>query len=135
MLMLQKNHTFWLCFCWYISVFVQGFVTAVNNLRTFVPAIYDCTYAVPKSEASPTLLRIFKGISCSVSQLKTLTKAKWEEIHNAVSVIQLLLFLYYDSIILFIHSNLNMLYSHEYEWFCCNFCMLYTTLFLCDELN
>lgn len=46
----------------------KGFVTAVNNLRTFVPAIYDCTYAVPKSEASPTLLRIFKGISSSVSQ-------------------------------------------------------------------
>ncbi|BAT91823.1 hypothetical protein LR48_Vigan05g193700 [Vigna angularis] len=44
----------------------KGFVTAVNNLRTFVPAIYDCTYAVPKSEASPTLLRIFKGFSCSV---------------------------------------------------------------------
>ncbi|QCE09181.1 lysophosphatidic acid acyltransferase/ lysophosphatidylinositol acyltransferase [Vigna unguiculata] len=44
----------------------KGFVTAVSNLRKFVPAIYDCTYAVPKSEASPTLLRIFKGISCSV---------------------------------------------------------------------
>ncbi|KAK7335799.1 hypothetical protein VNO80_27853 [Phaseolus coccineus] len=44
----------------------KGFVTAVNNLRTFVPAIYNCTYAVPKSEASPTLLRIFKGISSSV---------------------------------------------------------------------
>ncbi|XP_020223122.1 1-acyl-sn-glycerol-3-phosphate acyltransferase 3 isoform X2 [Cajanus cajan] len=44
----------------------KGFVTAVANLRGFVPAIYDCTYAVPKSEASPTLLRIFKGMSSSV---------------------------------------------------------------------
>ncbi|CAJ1955636.1 unnamed protein product [Sphenostylis stenocarpa] len=44
----------------------KGFVTAVDNLRTFIPAIYDCTYAVPKTETSPTLLRIFKGISCTV---------------------------------------------------------------------
>lgn len=56
----------------------KGFVSAVNNLRTFVPAIYDCTYAVPKSEASPTLLRIFKGISCTVKvQIK---RHKMEEV-------------------------------------------------------
>ncbi|TKY48374.1 1-acyl-sn-glycerol-3-phosphate acyltransferase 2 [Spatholobus suberectus] len=56
----------------------KGFVTAVENLRAFVPAIYDCTYAVPKSEASPTLLRIFKGISCSVKvQIK---RHKMEEL-------------------------------------------------------
>ncbi|KAK7272037.1 hypothetical protein RJT34_28391 [Clitoria ternatea] len=44
----------------------KGFVSAVQRLRETVPAIYDCTYAVPKTEASPTMLRIFKGISCSV---------------------------------------------------------------------
>ena len=95
-------------------IFLQGFVTVVQSLRPFVPAIYDCTYAVPKSEASPTLLRIFKGISCLVSQLKTLTKAKLDKIHNAIAVpliqnklfyliqILLLLFVYnYLRIILF----------------------------------
>ncbi|KAH1145359.1 hypothetical protein GLYMA_15G034100v4 [Glycine max] len=56
----------------------KGFVTAVQSLRPFVPAIYDCTYAVPKSEASPTLVRIFKGISCPVKvQIK---RHKMEEL-------------------------------------------------------
>ncbi|XP_061337941.1 1-acyl-sn-glycerol-3-phosphate acyltransferase 3-like [Gastrolobium bilobum] len=44
----------------------KGFVAAVTHLRTTVPAIYDCTFVVPKSEPSPTMLRIFKGISSSV---------------------------------------------------------------------
>ncbi|OIW15948.1 hypothetical protein TanjilG_04483 [Lupinus angustifolius] len=44
----------------------KGFVTAVEQTRGTIPAIYDCTFAVPKSETSPTLLRMIKGISCSV---------------------------------------------------------------------
>ncbi|KAF3452546.1 hypothetical protein FNV43_RR02979 [Rhamnella rubrinervis] len=39
----------------------KGFVTAVGHMRSFVPAIYDCTLAVPKNRPSPTLLRIFRG--------------------------------------------------------------------------
>ena len=44
----------------------KGFVTTVKESRAFVPAIYDCTFAVPKDEPSPTMLRLFKGIPCSV---------------------------------------------------------------------
>ncbi|XP_019432311.1 PREDICTED: 1-acyl-sn-glycerol-3-phosphate acyltransferase 2-like [Lupinus angustifolius] len=44
----------------------KGFVTAVKETQGTIPAIYDCTFAVPKSETSPTLLRMLKGISCSV---------------------------------------------------------------------
>ncbi|XP_057953560.1 1-acyl-sn-glycerol-3-phosphate acyltransferase 2-like [Malania oleifera] len=39
----------------------KGLVSAVNNLRSFVPAIYNTTVAVPKDEPSPTMLRILKG--------------------------------------------------------------------------
>ncbi|KAJ6832021.1 1-acyl-sn-glycerol-3-phosphate acyltransferase PLS1 [Iris pallida] len=39
----------------------KGFVSAVNNMREFVPAIYDVTVAIPKDQQSPTMLRIFKG--------------------------------------------------------------------------
>ncbi|CAI0412375.1 unnamed protein product [Linum tenue] len=38
----------------------KGFVSAVTHLRAFVPAIYDCTVAVPKDQPSPTLLRMFR---------------------------------------------------------------------------
>ncbi|CAJ2660937.1 unnamed protein product [Trifolium pratense] len=44
----------------------KGFVTTVKETRKYIPAIYDCTFIVPKNEPSPTLLRIFKGIPCSV---------------------------------------------------------------------
>nr|GMD47941.1 1-acyl-sn-glycerol-3-phosphate acyltransferase 2 [Ipomoea batatas] len=30
-------------------------------MRTFVPAIYDSTVAIPKSSPVPTMLRMFKG--------------------------------------------------------------------------
>lgn len=46
-------------------------MTIVQETRTYIPAIYDCTFTVPKGEPSPTLLRIFKGIPSSVRQLKT----------------------------------------------------------------
>ncbi|KAK3035170.1 hypothetical protein RJ639_032843, partial [Escallonia herrerae] len=39
----------------------KGFVTAVSHMRSFVPAIYDVTVAIPKSSPAPTMLRIFKG--------------------------------------------------------------------------
>ncbi|XP_017977549.1 PREDICTED: 1-acyl-sn-glycerol-3-phosphate acyltransferase 2 [Theobroma cacao] len=39
----------------------KGFVSAVSHMRSFVPAIYDMTVAIPKSSPSPTMLRLFKG--------------------------------------------------------------------------
>ncbi|MED6215711.1 1-acyl-sn-glycerol-3-phosphate acyltransferase 2 [Stylosanthes scabra] len=39
----------------------KGFVSAVNNMRSFVPAVYDITIAIPKNSPPPTMLRIFKG--------------------------------------------------------------------------
>ncbi|MCD9640108.1 1-acyl-sn-glycerol-3-phosphate acyltransferase 2 [Datura stramonium] len=44
----------------------KGFVTAVSHMRSFVPAIYDATIAIPKSSPAPTMLRIFKGQSSVV---------------------------------------------------------------------
>ncbi|KAF7824254.1 1-acyl-sn-glycerol-3-phosphate acyltransferase 3 [Senna tora] len=44
----------------------KGFVSAVTNTRSFIPAIYDCTFSVPKNQPSPTLLKMFRGISSSV---------------------------------------------------------------------
>ncbi|CAK9165062.1 unnamed protein product [Ilex paraguariensis] len=44
----------------------KGFVTAVSHMRTFVPAIYDVTVAIPKSSPAPTMLRLFKGQSSVV---------------------------------------------------------------------
>ncbi|KAF6172784.1 hypothetical protein GIB67_038164 [Kingdonia uniflora] len=39
----------------------KGFVSAVTHMRSFVPAIYDVTVAIPENENPPTMLRIFKG--------------------------------------------------------------------------
>ncbi|XP_050380863.1 1-acyl-sn-glycerol-3-phosphate acyltransferase 2 [Argentina anserina] len=39
----------------------KGFVSAVSHMRSFVPAIYDVTVAIPKSSPAPTLLRLFEG--------------------------------------------------------------------------
>lgn len=39
----------------------KGFVSAVSHMRSFVPAIYDMTVAIPKSSPAPTMLRLFKG--------------------------------------------------------------------------
>ncbi|KAG8648875.1 1-acyl-sn-glycerol-3-phosphate acyltransferase 2 isoform X1 [Manihot esculenta] len=44
----------------------KGFVSAVSNMRSFVPAIYDVTVALPKSSPQPTLLRMFRGQSSVV---------------------------------------------------------------------
>ncbi|KAH9611977.1 hypothetical protein KSS87_007139 [Heliosperma pusillum] len=44
----------------------KGFVTAVSHMRSFVPAIYDITVAIPKSSLQPTMLRLFKGQSSVV---------------------------------------------------------------------
>lgn len=45
----------------------KGFVTAVSHMRSFVPALYDITVAVPKNQPSPTMLRMFRGQSSVVS--------------------------------------------------------------------
>ncbi|GLT96114.1 hypothetical protein SLE2022_137600 [Rubroshorea leprosula] len=39
----------------------KGFVSAVSNMRSFVPAIYDITVAIPKTSSQPTMIRLFKG--------------------------------------------------------------------------
>ncbi|XP_058207667.1 1-acyl-sn-glycerol-3-phosphate acyltransferase 2 [Rhododendron vialii] len=39
----------------------KGFVSAVSNMRPFVPAVYDFTVAIPKSSTPPTMLRLFRG--------------------------------------------------------------------------
>lgn len=49
----------------------QGFVSAVSHMRSFVPAIYDITVAIPKSSPAPTMLRLFKGQPSVVSQSKS----------------------------------------------------------------
>lgn len=40
---------------------IQGFVSAVTQMRSYVPAIYDCTVAVPSNQKPPTLLRLLRG--------------------------------------------------------------------------
>ncbi|KZV50268.1 hypothetical protein F511_23254 [Dorcoceras hygrometricum] len=44
----------------------KGFVTAVSHMRSFVPAIYNVTVAIPKTSPAPTMLRLFKGQSSVV---------------------------------------------------------------------
>lgn len=39
----------------------KGFVSAVSHMRSFVPAIYDCTVAVSNNYPPPTMLSIFRG--------------------------------------------------------------------------
>ncbi|WZY87691.1 hypothetical protein YC2023_044426 [Brassica napus] len=39
----------------------KGFVSTVSNMRSFVPAIYDMTVAIPKTSPPPTMLRLFRG--------------------------------------------------------------------------
>lgn len=41
----------------------KGFVSAVNHMRSFVPAIYDCTVATSPKDNPPTLLTLFRGQS------------------------------------------------------------------------
>ncbi|XP_021894090.1 1-acyl-sn-glycerol-3-phosphate acyltransferase 3-like [Carica papaya] len=45
----------------------KGFVSAVSHMRSFVPAIYDCTVAVSGNQPPPTMLRIFGGKSSVVN--------------------------------------------------------------------
>ncbi|KAJ4844012.1 1-acyl-sn-glycerol-3-phosphate acyltransferase 3 [Turnera subulata] len=45
----------------------KGFVSAVTHIRSFVPAIYDCTVAVQNKQPAPTMLRIFKGQSSVIN--------------------------------------------------------------------
>ncbi|CAA7048478.1 unnamed protein product [Microthlaspi erraticum] len=45
----------------------KGFVSAVTHIRSFVPAIYDCTFAVRKKQPTPTLLGMFARQSSEVN--------------------------------------------------------------------
>lgn len=47
----------------------QGFVSAVSIMRSFVPAIYDVTVAIPKDQRPPTMLGILKRQSSVVRLL------------------------------------------------------------------
>jgi len=47
----------------------QGFVSAVSEIRSFVPAIYDCTLTVHNNQPTPTLLRMFSGQSSEVKKV------------------------------------------------------------------
>ena len=55
---------------WLVVFIFQGFVSAVSNMRSFVPAIYDMTVAIPKTSPPPTMLRLFKGQPSVVSKYK-----------------------------------------------------------------
>ncbi|CAL9126536.1 unnamed protein product [Musa textilis] len=44
----------------------KGFVSAVSIMRSFVPAIYDVTVAIPSDQPPPTMFRILKGQSSLV---------------------------------------------------------------------
>ncbi|EOY32648.1 Lysophosphatidyl acyltransferase 2, putative isoform 3 [Theobroma cacao] len=44
----------------------KGFVTAVQSLRSFVPALYDVTIAIQKGHPSPSLLRFLKRQPCKI---------------------------------------------------------------------
>ncbi|KAF8009197.1 hypothetical protein BT93_J0245 [Corymbia citriodora subsp. variegata] len=39
----------------------KGFVSAVKHMRSFVPALYDVKLAIPKGQATPSLLRLLDG--------------------------------------------------------------------------
>lgn len=45
----------------------KGFVSAVSHIRSFVPAIYDCTLTVRNNQPTPTLLRMFSGQSSELN--------------------------------------------------------------------
>lgn len=64
----------------------KGFVAAVSHMRSFVPAIYDATVAIPKSSPPPTMLRLFKGESSVVHvHLKRHSMSELPETDEAVA--------------------------------------------------
>ncbi|XP_004503603.1 1-acyl-sn-glycerol-3-phosphate acyltransferase 3-like [Cicer arietinum] len=64
----------------------KGFVTAVTQTRTFIPVIYDCTFIVSKTEPSPTMTRIFRGIPCTVKvQVKRHSMAELPETADGIA--------------------------------------------------
>ncbi|XP_057784673.1 1-acyl-sn-glycerol-3-phosphate acyltransferase 2-like [Salvia miltiorrhiza] len=44
----------------------KGFVASVSHMRSFVPAVYDATVAIPQNSPAPTILRLFSGQSSVV---------------------------------------------------------------------
>ncbi|KAK9273958.1 hypothetical protein L1049_018770 [Liquidambar formosana] len=64
----------------------KGFVSAVSNMRSFVPAIYDITIAIPKNQPAPTMLRLFRGQSSVVSvHIKRHLMQELPETDNGIS--------------------------------------------------
>lgn len=69
----------------------QGFVSAVSHIRSFVPAVYDCTLTVRNNQPKPTLLRMFSGQSSEVTT---------------------------DNNASFLFSHINKMFEHLSETFC-----------------
>ncbi|CAN0891883.1 1-acyl-sn-glycerol-3-phosphate acyltransferase 3 [Linum grandiflorum] len=64
----------------------KGFVSAVTHLRAFVPAIYDCTVAVPRDQPSPTLLRMFRRQASVINvQIKRYSMQELPETADSIS--------------------------------------------------
>lgn len=72
---------------WFISCFYyQGFVAAVKHMRSFVPAVYDVTFAVSKGHALPSLVRILEKQPCEVlkpSCMPVIINISWSSIDDA----------------------------------------------------
>ncbi|GLT39727.1 hypothetical protein SLA2020_139030 [Shorea laevis] len=64
----------------------KGFVSAVSNMRSFVPAIYDITVAIPKTSSQPTMIGLFKGQPSSVHvHLKRRSMSELPETDEAIA--------------------------------------------------
>ncbi|EEF48890.1 1-acyl-sn-glycerol-3-phosphate acyltransferase 3 [Ricinus communis] len=64
----------------------KGFVSAVVHMRSFVPAIYDCTVDVDKSQPAPTMLRIFRRQSSVINlQIKRHSMQEVPETADGIS--------------------------------------------------
>ncbi|KAJ1406941.1 Acyltransferase, C-terminal domain [Sesbania bispinosa] len=93
----------------------KGFVSAVQEMRSFIPVIYDCTFAIPKSEPSPTMMRIFKGISSLVKlQIK---RHKMEELpETADGIAQWCKDTFVAKVVVFWSCLLGFLMFKFFEW-------------------
>uniref|UniRef100_A0A7N0RIF8 1-acylglycerol-3-phosphate O-acyltransferase n=1 Tax=Kalanchoe fedtschenkoi TaxID=63787 RepID=A0A7N0RIF8_KALFE len=64
----------------------KGFVSAVKHLRSFVPAIYDTTVAVSRTQPPPTMLRMLRGQSSVIKvHIKRHSIEELPETSNGIS--------------------------------------------------
>ncbi|XP_050220644.1 1-acyl-sn-glycerol-3-phosphate acyltransferase 3 [Mercurialis annua] len=64
----------------------KGFVSAVVHMRSFLPAIYDCTVVVDKNQPAPTILRIIRGQSSVIKvQIKRQPMQELPETTDGIS--------------------------------------------------